>query len=391
MTLEPGQPLPKSLQKTNEEEEEEALVARRSPSQTQNEMLLPEDLPSFSQPPAPPPQQPLPEKPELSHLLSSDVPVQSVKRSDTEKPSSPSKSPESLEPTNGQILSLVEALKAVTEESDLQVDRIKHLELALRRERKARELAERRANALSGGRFPAADTMESDTEEDDTFEPPLDSIELMHQDPLPNGHLTADEEEGVLRASASVETLRNVEEARQRTEEVNASTARLQARLDLMVKEMDEMKNMMEVYKNRAEEAEEGRRTLAEMVENIRAGRDPQGFSQDPQSEGVSHTANEDGSRSSSVKNAAQALSNGSYNFWTSPAKRQIPNGHASSAVMHQELERTFSAVLQQQRGPSTDYGRMTQSAPYISMVGVVIIGVGIMTWLNGWQPGGEK
>ena len=69
------------------------------------------------------------------------------------------------------------------------------------------------------------------------------------------------------------------------------------------------------------------------------------------------------------------------------------PNGSASviaNAIPDfKDLERTVSSVLQQQQQAQGQRGSVAmQSAPYASMVGVVLIGVGLMTWLNGWQRG---
>lgn len=153
------------------------------------------------------------------------------------------------------------------------------------------------------------------------------------------------------------------------------------------------MKMLMESYRYKAEEAEEGRRSLAELVENIRAGRDPKSavpitnedestLLVDSDANGTIETTNH-----GQLRNLRRSDSSGL------PHHRQ-PNGGAVMGNIHREIEKTVSNVLQQHQrewgGPGAG-GRMVQSAPYVSMVGVVLIGVGIMTWLNGWQPGGDK
>ena len=306
---------------------------------------------------------------------------------DTERPKSGLSSP-TKEIPSGQIVSLLEALKSAKQEIDSQGSRVKHLELALARERKARELAERRARTLSGSKDEHEAT---GAIEEEAFEPPLDTLELMEHD-LPNGHAEDDEESRPLSRSTSTATLKSAEEIHQGTVEIDNSTSRLQARIDLMVKEMTDLKMLMESYKQRAEEAEEGRKGLAELVENIRAGRD---------STSVMSTATDGDSRSlgngniegvaeSKVPSRSNALDRRSS---STHLHHQLPNGSATIGNMQRELEKTVSNVLQQQRqwGGTGEGGRMVQSAPYVSMVGVVLIGVGIMTWLNGWQPGGEK
>ena len=382
MTLGPGEEVPKSPQKV-EQDERDARNGANVPKQ--DVLMSPDPISPFTQPPMPPPSQPLPEKPDITRSVGTDF--QQIRRVDTERPRSGPDSPTKSDPQNGQIVSLLEALKSVKQESDSQGDRIKHLELALKRERWAREMAERRARALSRGPESRTDVQDGSIEEE-AFDPPLDSIELLDQG-LPNGHLEDSEgNDDFLRTSSSMETLRESDEERGDVEDIDASALRLQARLDLMVKEMEEMKVVMESYKRRAEDAEEGRRSLAEMVENIRAGRDPQTI-KDFSSQDSTLIGSDSANGDSSPSRGLSKLTSGAHMLWTSPNKRQMPNGSVSPGDMQRELERTLSNVLQQQR--PGENGRIAQSAPYVSMVGVVLIGVGIMTWLNGWQPGGDS
>ena len=342
----------------------------------------------FSQPPAPPPQQPLPEKPDSARFIIPETFFQpSLKRVDTERPKSGLNSP-TKEIPSGQIVSLLEALKSAKQEIDSQGSRVKHLEVALARERKARELAERRARTLSGSKN---DHEANGAIEDEAFEPPLDTLELMEQE-LPNGHTEDDEESKYLSRSISTATLKSAEETHQGSVEIDTSTSRLQARIDLMVKEMDDLKMLMESYKQRAEDAEDGQRGLAEMVESIRAGRDSKSVVPIPNGDDSTLLSNGDvdGIADSKAPRHSKGLDHSSS---SSHLHHQLPNGAAAIEDMHRELEKTVSNVLQQQRqwGGTGEGGRMVQSAPYVSMVGVVLIGVGIMTWLNGWQPGGER
>ena len=316
----------------------------------------------------------------------------SLKRTDTERPKSALDSPTRTEPPSSQTAALLEALKSQRKEIESQGDRVKYLEVALARERRARENAERRARSLSGGSFPQEDIEASSGLQEEAFEPPLDSLELMDK-AMHNGHLDDDEDRDALSRSASMATMRNPDDIHRETEDIDASTSRLQARLDLMVKEMDDMKMAMESYKRRAEDAEAGRRSLAEMVENLRAGRD---------ADSVMPVTKPDGSTLFTDSETKDPLSSndrprskdGDNRVVSSLSHLPQMNGSAVAGNIHRELEKTVSTVLQQQQrqwsGPG-DGGRMVQSAPYVSMVGVVLIGIGIMTWLNGWQPGGEK
>ncbi|KAH4005486.1 hypothetical protein HBH70_003470 [Parastagonospora nodorum] len=181
----------------------------------------------FSDPPAPPPQQPLPAKPDAAS---------SLRRSDTErqKTGSPVRS-------DAQMSSLNEALTSAKKEIESQSVRLRDLEAMLTEERRAREDAEERASRLE---------RESKQEPEDE--------DLEHA----NGTIGDDDAElnekttGLENGSASPDAA--------------DATSQLQQRLDLMMSEMSEMKQQMERYRERAETAEADRKTLAEMIESIR-------------------------------------------------------------------------------------------------------------------------
>lgn len=377
LTLQPGERPPKSPKKHTTEE----IKSNGAHSHSHIDVVSP-----FSQPPAPPPQQPLPEKPDSARFTIPE-PLSQLKRVDTERPKSGLNSP-TKEIPSGQIVSLLEALKSAKQEIDSQGSRVKHLEVALAQERKARELAERRARTLLGSQ----DVHENGAVKGEAFEPPLDTLELIEQD-LPNDHVEDGDDSKPLLRSISTTTLKNAEEKSQGAVDIDDSTSRLQARLDLMVKEMDDLKMLMESYRHRAEDAEEGQRTLSEMVENIRAGRDPKSALPATKADDSTLLGNGDVSDAaeSEAPESSKELDRSSL---SSHVHQQLPNGTAAIEDMHRELEKTVSNVLQQQRqwgGMGGEGGRVVQSAPYVSMIGVVLIGVGIMTWLNGWQPGGER
>ena len=108
-------------------------------------------------PPAPPPQQPLPEKP--------DVP--GLKRGAGDRPKSgPTLSSPIRQDNASQILQLTEALNNAKRDIDTQTARMRELEAMLDREREARALAEELAMRLeesaksqaNGPSAPSADT-----------------------------------------------------------------------------------------------------------------------------------------------------------------------------------------------------------------------------------------
>ncbi|KAL6713614.1 hypothetical protein ACLMJK_009079 [Lecanora helva] len=381
MNLQPGEEPPQSPPKATAEKQMNSI-----PPPAQLDPISP-----FSQPLAPPPQQPLPEKPDVARFSKPGSPsLPPFKRADTERQMVGSivgaNSPTRVE--SGQIMSLVEELKIKTYELDSKVDYIKSLEGDLAREKRAREYAERRALELSGSNFDSANQRNGAAEQA-SFGPPLDSVELMEH-ALPNGHVEHKNDEKDISRSSSISTLTDLRDADRSTEDASSLASRLQAQLDLRNKEMNEMKILMESYRQRTEEAEEGRRSLAEMVENIRAGRDPKS----PLSVGNRDFPSDSTHDHNKTPESAGPSKHKDQDHDTTSAQRSQPQQNGSVIVgnMHREIEKTMSNVLQQQQRKWAGPGEsMAQNAPYISMVGVVLIGVGIMTWLNGWQPGGEK
>src|ERR1700761_3154636 len=142
--LTPGaeQPKPQSMSKE--------VTSQRPPNGRVKAPKM-EHVSRFADPPAPPPQHPLPEKPDS--LKASPVTTSFtnlLKRGDTAKQSN-NNSQSSQSPTNpqsSQMLSLIEALSIAKKELDSQGARVKQLEDMLKLERSAREDAEERARRL---------------------------------------------------------------------------------------------------------------------------------------------------------------------------------------------------------------------------------------------------
>jgi len=320
--------------------------------------------PRFSDPPAPPPQQPLPEKPDVirSHGFDSGTP--SLKRSTTERPRSVPNVPHERQESTSQIVSLVEALATAKKEIDAQNARMRDLEDMLQKEREARETAESLAKRLeiesstSKMNGFAKGGMEGSILEQ-AFEPPSEAPPEKIE---PNPTIT--------------------DESPATAVSVEASTTKLQERLDLMIAEMREMKEHMESYRKRAETAEaerdSDRKTLAEMVEKIRS---------DEQARRSSSTE-----RSRSLSKRAQTASkpllgdDDEANSDTSSLfkKADIQNDKAGDLSAGTDaLANHLSAALTQP--PGSDH-ILYNSAPYASMLGVVLLGMGLMAYMNGWQ-----
>ncbi|KAH0559654.1 hypothetical protein GP486_003835 [Trichoglossum hirsutum] len=334
----------------------------------------------FSDPPAPPPQQPLPEKPDFSRTDSGGFSSSgSLKWSDTDKLKSALTSSQPRSEPPQQYHSLVEALASAKRELDSKIARVTDLEDLLQKERKARESAEDRALRLerASHRPDAQSTTQDATESvvEETFE----TVELNER--RLNGAITELEEFGA-----------NVGEVERQKEEnakifadaaaAEASAARLHQRLENTVAERDEMKQLMEKYRRRMEVAEEesasSRKSLAEMIEKIRreeAERKSKLEARATYSEVATQT---DGDLPEDLDSP----------MLPSPSmgkadRGEVANGKVIRPAEAAGPEDVVSTTLMRSRGPQD---HLYQSGPYASILGVVVLGVGLMAFLNGWQ-----
>lgn len=304
----------------------------------------------FSDPPAPPPQQPLPEKPDAARRPSHEPVVGALKRSETEKPAkagSAVSSPVSRE--SSQIISLIEALSTTKKELEAQNSRVKELEDLLRQERSARESAEEKARQPQSGR--AEDEVAPENPDEDAVEqevPEVEEITKPHDIHEANGLLE------------DAET-----EKSEHHLVLDAKTEKLQDQLNNMVTELVEMKQQVETFKQRAEKAEdestETRKSLAEMIESIRREREAQAAKPASLNEASSTELHLDG-----------------------VGEKQTPSSayHGVDSRHLKEAENAVTALTQKQR----HHKMVENSTPYASMLGVVLLGVGLMAYLNGWQ-----
>jgi hypothetical protein len=313
----------------------------------------------FFDPPAPPPQQPdvTRSSPLEASLMSS------FKRSDTARPGS-GMGGSPTNPQSSQILSLVEALSSAKKELDSQGARVKHLEDMLRQERLARESAEERARRLEqNASFRPAANAEHEFSETGPSAPVSEDASTKH----PSERIDKQE---TTRDGLLVEDAVSAEE-------------NLQLRLSEMVAEMDKMKQDMQRFQLRAEVAEADatstRSSLAEMIERLR--HENAEAAEAAEREVLGSDSNSQQSRT--VKNPGTGVNNSSA---TTPLLKQqpnMPNGHIRAPPkLPENLERAMATVLR----TDSDGQLLAQSAPYASMLGVVLIGVGLMAYLNSWQ-----
>lgn len=306
----------------------------------------------FSDPPAPPPQQPLPEKPDVAS---------SLKRSDTER--AKTGSPVRSDP---QLSSLTEALTNAKKEIELQGMRLRDLETLLNEERRAREDAEERAARLERETNRDHSDAETVVGEDDSEK--IDPTEPEHEEPtgLENGNPvppTADD-----------------------------TAARLQSCLDLMMSEMNEMKQQMERYRERAESAEANSKSLAEMIENIRKD-NAKAASKDTlwRSRNDAASAKPDVKADADVNEAEEGEITiiredlGDDGPEASPPAQSQQNGHAVAQNGSKQSGKSTALVAHRLDRDSIYYG-----GPVGAMVTVVAIGVAVMAMLNQY-PKGER
>ncbi len=348
--------------------------------QTQQHKLSPvkDTKTRFSEPPAPPPQQPLPEKPDAARGLPESI-LPLLRRNDTERPVLPSiVDLPSKSDASHHIVSLVEALTSAKQELDSQSTRLKDLEGMLAQERSARESAEERAQRLE---------MESRGDRKEPAPKPSSGSLASHSNAGHNNN--SNDADGLAQSETSNED--DQKEVQTATRDESSKT--LQQRLDMLLSEMNEMKQQMEKYRRRAETAEEesarDRRTLAEMVEKIRTDE-----AQLASTDATKPRRPSSYSHKTSPAEVGEASHNGSLVAHHGNDLRDkgvasllrrvgVQNGRPISPEQVAELERAVSTALATS-GRSDD--PLAQSAPYASILGVVLLGVGLMAYLNGWQ-----
>lgn len=318
----------------------------------------------FSEPPAPPPQQPLPEKPDALPRSASES-FSSLKRSDTEKPKSSTGSPVSRD--SSQILNLIEALSSAKREIETQGTRVKELENMLSQEQAARKTAEAKVSELE-------------------MQSALDAglVKVENGVPSPSGKEAAEKEE-----QNDTETKMQVNGIHpsdtltpgdnQPDVPVEDKSIELQNRLDVMMEEMAEMRKQITTFKDRAEKAEDEttqtRKSLAEMIETVRQERAEKESAKVTDEKSDTHDSESSSGLPESSRTSAGTLQE-------SKAKTSSMQSIGTVASQNKENDATTTAFATQRHRPNY----VEEASPYASMFGVVLLGVGLMAYLNGWQ-----
>lgn len=336
----------------------------------------------FSEPPAPPPQAPLPEKPDAGsqrsiagiNIASSPI---SFGRSDTEKPKIGSLSPvraaslasSEVPASASQIANLVDALTKAKQEVEVQSIRLREVEDALVQERVKREDAEEKAKRL-------------EKEKDRTS---LDA----HQ-PQPPPSPTAEESSTPIEDESQEDRLEELEQTK---------SEKLQERLDTLLAEFNGFKTMAEQWrqekalaeKERDQERKE-RKSLAELVEQLRveeaerAEKEKKIETKRGRRRSRSAAAAVDGSATKAVDRAEESGPKDPKNDdkpTVSGSQDAGSNGHPVVRQPHAQGSDQSDTQGLVRRSKYTAH-----TAPILSAFSVVVLGVAIMALVNNMQRG---
>ena len=345
-----GKPSEKEPKKNSEK-------SRPSPIKNKSDLKA-----QFSDPPAPPPQAPLPEKPDVARALADTIIQPLLRRPEFTRPSSANSSPTRTD-HSGDILRLCEELKLAKGELSSQAERMKGLESQLALERMARESAESRAL-----RFESSDRTEASSDAAEEEE--------KHDSPQSNNESAA------------------------------SDSPDLHVQLERLQISMDEMKQQMEAYRMRAENAEverdEARKTLAELVEQKRADNAA------AEARSASHSR-----RDSSPKSRSSGNSKPEQNGHAVSSSQAPPHSPTAVALLEKaglegaqiitpEQAHILQQFLNQEvlgLSDSIDEGKSGTAAihapqesaltyhgrPLTGAALVVVLGVCLMGWMNNW------
>ncbi|TLD26015.1 cytoplasm to vacuole targeting vps64 [Venturia nashicola] len=334
----------------------------------------------FSEPPAPPPQAPLPEKPDVGSQrsiagINTAFSPNSFGRSDTEKPRIGSSSPvravtlsnSEVPASPAQIANLVDALTKAKQEVEVQSIRLREVEDALVQERVKREDAEEKAKRL-------------EKEKDRT------SLDAHHLQPPPSP--AAEESSTPIEDESQEDKLEELEQTK---------NEKLQERLDTLLAEFNGFKIMAEQWrqdkvlaeKERDQERKE-RKTLAELVEQLRS-QEAERAEKEKKSEAKRGRRR---SRPASANGSAIKPVDGAEEIDSQDPK----NDCKTSASASKDVETNGHPVVQQAHAQGSDQSDtqelvrrdnyMTHGAPFISAFSVVVLGVAIMAFVNNMQRG---
>jgi chromosome segregation ATPase len=302
----------------------------------------------FSDPPNPPPQAPLPEKP-------FDLPLGGLRRADTEKPKIPSPSHGSMKldsSTASQFASLSEALNQAKKEAEEQRKKLTDMEKLLVEERVRRQSAEARAKQL----------------------------EKEHGDSrlLTNGSIFNHDGKEEEQSTTPIEEEANSQIGKKNAIVDETTTAKLQKRLDLLLVELEESKQSAlrfktekeEVIKQRDDERTE-KSTLMELVDKYRK---------------EERERQERKEKRNKRKQEGKSSSTEPEDDDAEDVEDEVVSSSHSGSHSGFYANGTLSSSLIKGKDGGTSTGQSTQllrATPYISAFSVVLLGVAIMHLVN--------
>ena len=323
----------------------------------------------FSEPPAPPPSQPLPEKPDAARSAASDMP--SLKRATTERPKAQVANTSPIRPDNSlnQIMQLTEALNTARRDLEGHSARVLELETLLNKEREARVLAEElmlkmeeTSHAQTNGTLVIPLANGHHSELDRAFDPPV---------------------ERPLTPEPSIPSSSPQSTSPPQTDKIEAMAVAFQARIDTMNTEMMSLREQLEAFRQRAEKAElerdADRKTLAEMVQQIRQRDENDKLAAERKSRSRSKRRVRSPGGEERVEETA-AHANGSA---VVPIIQLNGSTEALTLSRADTIKPTSRALATTPQDPAI----IQQTLPYASMIVVVALGMGLMAYLNGWPP----
>lgn len=331
---------------TKDAKSSEGKSSRPSPIKSKTDLKA-----HFSEPPAPPPSAPLPEKPDVARALADPIIQPILRRNDTTRATSANSSPTRTDHSS-DILRLCEELKLAKGEISNQSERMKSLENELAQERSARESAEERAQRLEQGE-------RRDSPRDVDYKDHPDSDSTKKDIAVPEA-------------------------------------PDLQIQLDRLRTSMDEMKQQMEAYRRRADTAEaerdEVKQTLAEMVEQKRK-ENSERTDVRPSSAKSSRHSNKSSPRTIDQKSSEQP--NGHAISPTAPLsptsdilleRAGVEEGRPITPEQAKILTQFLTQEVLNPAGEGGGDGALVyHGRPIASAAAVVLVGIVMMTWMNGW------
>ena len=268
-------------------------------------------------------------------------------------------------------MQLTEALSNAKQERDTHSARVRDLEEMLTKEREARLLAEdmmqkmeESSHATMNG-SAGAPLVNGHTELDNAFNPPAERP-------------VTPEVAAIEESAESVTTSRD--------DQIESLTMSFQARIEAMASEMLAMKEQLEAFRHRAEKAEAerdaDRASLAEMVQQIRERDEAEKRAAERKSRPRSKERPRPASRGD-VSQEAPVAANGTA---VHPIDQHDGSSDERAGVPTLSRANTITPASRALAAPTQDPA-IIQTLPYASMIGVVLIGMGLMAYLNGWQP----